>query len=57
MELKKGEFFEYGKYITVEKALLKGGFEVVEYKELSGNGVYTLKDGTKISTNGYVYTK
>lgn len=54
-EIVKGEFINYDLYLSVEKFLEENGIEVESYEELPRNGVFTLVDGTKISTNGYVF--
>lgn len=55
--IKKGAFINYDGFVTVKNYLETNGFVIASYKETATNGVYTLLDGTQISTNGYVYTE
>lgn len=53
--IKKGAFINYDEFVTVKNYLETNDFVIASYKETATNGVYTLLDGTQISTNGYVY--
>lgn len=39
----------------IDRWLSKNGYEVKSYEEKPTNGIYTLTNGQKVSTNGYVY--
>ena len=41
----------------IDRWLAENKYQVESYEEKSTNGVYTLTNGQKISTNGYVYPK